>query len=468
MRNRPARGGLRGRFGPKETLALSAGVLLVVFLLLTLLFDPYREHAEDRLELETFDAASGEGLPAGDVWRRVEPRVEWAPTGGHGGSGGVRLTAEEGRGSWIERSIEKPRRYEALRVRARMRLLAYEPRARGYSGARWVLFFRDRDGAPMWRHPHVVCMEREAAGGGWIRCEGTFDVPPDAVSGHVRAQIVAQRGTLLVDDLEILPAIPRPIRFVWHGVLVVIWAATAVQVLLLVRPWRHPLGAAQLALASLIVVGTVAPAWMLQDSVELVRDAGRDLEQRWDPEPPPAKRETASSAPGQAERRRPDAPAAETPAAKTPGREADPTRPETTGPTRPEPAQPSGDPGLTRWLGRLAGSFDRLLSGTKMVATAKQSGHALLFFLLAVAAYAGQWRRGAAAHGRGWVQASLLLIGFAAATEMLQAVTPSRAPALEDWALDLAGIAGGLALCGLLFALFGRRTVRTSSASQAP
>jgi hypothetical protein len=463
MKDRPARVGLRGRFGPKERLALSAGLLLVVFLLLTLSFDPYREHAEGRLELETFDAGSGDGLPGGDAWRRVEPRVEWAPTEGHGGSGGVRLTAEAGRGSWIERAIEEPRRYEALRVRARMRLLAYEPRERGYSGARWVLFFRDQDGAPMWRHPHVVCMEREAAGGGWIRCEGTFDVPPDAVSGHVRAQIVAQRGTLLVDDLEILPAIPRPSRFLWHGILAVIWVATAFQVLLLVRPWRHPLGAAQLALASLIVLGTVAPAWMLQDSVELVRDAGRELEQRWDPQPPPEERE---SAPARAEARRTDEPAAGKPPAKTPKREADPARPQTTRSTRPEPARPSDDPGLTRWLGRLAGSFDRLLSGTKMVATAKQSGHALLFFLLAVAAYAGQWRRGAATHWRGWVQASLLLVGFAAATEMLQAVTPSRAPALQDWALDLAGIAAGLALCGLLFVLFGRRSVRTTSASQ--
>jgi VanZ family protein len=449
MSGPPDRSVATSRFGPLRRLVLSGGLLLALFAALNLLFDPYEEGPSPPLEVESFEARGAGGMPAGEHWRWVEPRVSWSPRDGHGGSGGVRLEARDGRGSWIERAIGSPQRFDSLRVRARMRLVDFEPRDEGYSGARWVLFFRDEEGSPMWRYPHVVCLEREAAGGGWIGCQGTFDVPPEAAAGFVRAQIVAARGELLVDDLEITPARPRPVRFAWYGLLVVLWLATVVQGLLVVRPWQHPLGAAQLALAALIVVGTVAPAWMLQDSVELMRDAGRQLEQRWDPAAP-ADDPEASSAPKQAE----DSPAA------VPAPEPAPKRaPE------PEPVPPEDDAGLTRWIGRLAGGFQQLLSGTRMVATAKQSGHAVLFFLLAVAAYLGLWRRGRASRLLSWCQTSLLLVAFAAATEMLQVIAPSRAPALQDWLLDLAGIAAGLVVCGLLYATFWRRRVRKTAAS---
>jgi VanZ family protein len=434
---------------------LATAIMFAGFAALSFLYDPYHEHPDRRLESTGFEP-SGEADPPldeRDEWTLVHPRVSWVADGGFEGSAGIRLTAREGRGAWIERSIEDPQRYRSLRVRARLRLQDYVPREQGYSGARWVLFFRNAQDEPMWSQPHVVCLERDARGGDWIHCQGTFDVPPPAVSGHVRAQIVAERGTLLVDDLEILPASPKRSRLAWASLLALLWGLAVWQALAWLRPWRHPLGVPQLALAAVIVFGTVCPTWLLQDAVSLVRETGREIERRWTADPVPSESQDRADGPKATRKPRegPSEPAAPEPSASPPraGKEA-------------RPDEPAAAPGpLGRALGQLVEALREAVSGASMVTVAKRSGHAALFFVLGLLTFVGIWQRGEAARPGPWVQKLIVLAVFAAATEALQVVTPSREPAVRDWLLDLAGVAAAL-LISLPLSLAARRRARAS------
>lgn len=492
------------------TAALFAGLAAVSFL-----YDPYQEQPERRLADVNFDAGMPGAADETGEWRRSRTRVSWVDGDGFEGSGGVRIVVTEGRGAFLERSIREPRRFEALRVRAKLRLIDYVPREDGYSGARWVLFFRNPEGKPMWGHPHAVCVESEATGGTWIDCQGTFDVPANAVSGHVRAQIVARRGTLLVDDLEILPATPKPSRFAWLALLVGLSLLAAGQALRWLRPWRHPLGRLQLALGALIIFGTLCPTWALQDAVALARETGRALERRWTVDPPgghvsgevrdrepaaaskttgkpPAEQEPEAAGgdtrPAPESAPRPSAPQPKGPAssASEPDEPTERPRPSEAAPDRAAPRSSSGGSdgageagaagspgdeqdgggGLTAWLGRAAGQARRWLTGEHVVTLAKRVGHAALFFLLGLLTFADLWRSGGAGRTRAWCERTAALAVFAAATEMLQLLAPTREPTVRDWLLDLAGIAAALLVCFVTGRVVGaaltrRRRLRT-------
>jgi VanZ family protein len=96
------------------------------------------------------------------------------------------------------------------------------------------------------------------------------------------------------------------------------------------------------------------------------------------------------------------------------------------------------------------------------VKLAKRSGHAALFFALGLLTFLAVWQRGEAHRPGPWAQKLIVLAVFAAATEALQVLTPSREPAVRDWLLDLAGILAAL-LLSLPLSLAALRRRRASS-----
>lgn len=419
------------RAGVRTLIVLSL-LVATSFAMFGLLYDPYREFEAQPIERESFEepGKSHSGIPESGPWHFAGSSVEWVRGGGHDGSGGVRLEVRESRGSFFERTLENPHAHQALRVRGKLRIAEFEPRPKGYSGARWVLFFRDEEGHAMWQHPHVVCRETEARRGQWIACEETFDVPPEAVSGHVRAQIVARSGALLVDDLEIVPAEPREITPYLVGALFVLWLATSVQALLVLRLWSRALGWTQLLLSVVIVAGTACPSWVLQEFVDSVREATARLA-----DPAPADDPEPKDPPPASEQAKP-APERSSPAPKHPPLEQPPELPAV--------ETPEERPGPLR---RLATRVHDALLENDSIAWAKTTGHAVLFFVLALVSYVGLLREQGGRFGSRWLTRTAWLAGFAAATELLQLLVPTRGPSTSDWLLDLAGILVALALC---------------------
>lgn len=401
---------------------LPAAIFVVLMGVFFLEYDPYQDVGPDLLPGGSFEAAPGGASPLspGGAWNARWNYLSWEPEGGHEGAG-VELKAEQGHGGFLEFVVTEPRRYEYLRLSGWVRTENVIQGKRPWNIARILLFFRDAENKPHWNHPHDVCSYTGTRG--WTFCEKAVEVPEFAVTGHVYVQNAAESGRMWIDDLELHPARSRTLYPWWRGLFGTLWGISALYCAATLQLWRRPLGWPILLTAVVIIGGLTLPGGVVEKAaeeqiffVDTVRNALPDI-----------------SAP------------AGSPAPATAGKqESSPAAAKVT-PTAP-PKSPRVSPkrlkGYLSWIKHRSHQFL----------------FALLSYLVALSLARGmalspRRRRqalGAAAAGL----AGLLL--FAAATEILQFVSLTRGPSMEDWITDGGGVLLGLLAGVLTVLLVGR------------
>jgi len=380
---------------------LSFMAALALILVFFALYDPFEATGPNLVPEADFEpSAWAQGMPSGRV--EMSALARWRDDAGHEGSGGLEIGAGRGRVEWV---LENPTDASHVRVSGRLRVVGVKPGSYPWSLARLVLFWRDEHGRSRWDYPHIIAQLSGTRD--WGRYEATLKIPPAARSGHLVVQHVGSSGWLFVDDLQVLAARQKPI-FPWlRHVLLALWCTTFLYALWELAPWRRRGGLVVVGLAVAIVVGVAAPAESFE---HLVRWQGKVLGLIDD--------------------------AFESMTASAPEAHSQTTD------VRPQalPKPPAASARLAPVLAgpvELAGAVDKL----------KKSGHAVLFGLLGLTAalsYLGTQPR-VSPFGL-----AMVLLLFAAATELLQFTVADRGPNISDWTIDALGLTASLIVAGPL------------------
>ncbi len=319
-------------------------------------------------------------------------------------NGELQLDSGSGKrdGGTLHAEVEAPKRFEAMRVRARMQTAQLVVGEYGWDTTRLILFFTDSQGKAHWEHPHSVC--NFSGTHAWTRCEAVIVVPDFAVRAHIFAGNASARGRAWLDDLSVTACQRKAEAWRWTAFFAIGWSACLLLGFVTLRLWRGFEGTGVALLAAAIVLGVMVPEEVFTSTGERVIDTWK------------AWRSPAVPAPAAA-----DVTHTESPASKAPSE------------AKKEPPA---------------------ISPTEAIRGFKKFGHAVLFSILGGVSLWARRRRGIEEAGVPFTIAALFV--FAAATEIAQFLTTTRSPLLSDFVIDIGGAAIGYVVMWALLPLRAR------------
>ncbi len=366
---------------PSSVLAICA-LFLAAMLGFFLNYDAYTSGGPDIVAPLDFSSSD---LPR--PWQRAPQHAEVE-------NGALRLGSGTGKrdGGTLQAEIDMPHRFEAIRVRARMRTEQLKIGEYGWDTTRLILFFMDDQKQARWDHPHNVC--NFSGSHDWTDCEAVIDVPDFAEVGHVFVGNASAKGTAWIDDLSVTACTRRAEAWRWTALFAIGWSACLIWACVALQLWRSWEGVGVLLLAVAIVLGVLVPESVFTSTGHRVIESWR----AW------------------------TAPTASSPAATSSSSAGMPT-------AKPQERAKKEQPPI---------------SSTEAIREFKKLGHAVLFSCLGGLSLWACRRRGVE-HSA--VPLTIVgLVVFAAGTEIAQFLTTTRTPLMSDFVIDSGGVAIGLAV----------------------
>ena len=321
-------------------------------------------------------------------WSGWNSWTQRSPDGGFGGSPGVVLTCSSTEHGTLRFTDYNLTDIPAFRVSMRASATGVLRGKEGYHVPRAIFFYHDAKAKGLFGFHHgLMDISKDT---GWQRYKGFFPVPKGAVDARLHIQNLGVAGVMRIDDVSVIPVCPRPSAAGWNILFGTLWMAAFGLCLFALNPWKRQYGFLITLTLFLIMIGIVLPGQILDGGIQKTEAVAKRLLTK----PPPAQAVNVSA------------------------------------PT----AVPKEEIGVT--LTR------------KAVEKAHLTGHLTLFSLLAFFSALSWLITPQLLHRAGTVYAGLTL--FAAATEVLQFMTPDRSAALSDLYVDMSGMAGAVVLAFLL------------------
>lgn len=339
-------------------------------------------------------------------WRGWDDLVRQTADGGFGGSGGVTLLTASNRNGVLRRAVSDLGSIPAFRASLRAKASGVRRGERAYHVPRALFYYRDLEGRGIWKIRHGIIDLADDAD--WRFYSDVFPVPERVLDAQFHIQNLGFGGILQIDDVSLVPVRPRRSAPWWKLFFGTLWMGAFSVCLFALAPWRRRFGLLVTITAFLILGGIVMPSDTLDDGI---LSAKRSVTETLKPLCP-------APAPGPAIRAVPS-------------------------PEDPRPAPPGVPQTPEREMNR-----------------AHEIGHLALFSLLGALA-ALCW----VTHPVRFRRVLVVIAGgsaFAAATEVLQYITPDREAGWNDLFTDLRGIVPAILAVALL-RLMQRASLRRSA-----
>jgi VanZ family protein len=372
-------------------------------------YDPWRESGPERIADGGFESAESDAVWNG--WSDLARRVS---DGGFQSTGGIVLNTTSNRHGTLRFTIGDLTGIHAFRVSLRATAADIIRGRDGYHIPRALFFFNDRQGKSMWHVSHGVVNLPEARP--WRRYREVFPVPAEAQDARLHIQNYGAGGELRIDDVSVAAVVPRASAPWWRLFFGGLWLTVFTGWMFILRPWERRCGILMSLTALVILTGTVMPGELLDGGIYALRARLRE--------------HVAGLSVAAGEK----------------------SVPET---VQAPPSPGTHHPEKTRLDDHRPTSDERGIAGR-----AHLTGHFALYGLLAFFASLAWLGATPVASRAGALLSGLLL--FAAATEILQLITPDRKAGWQDLLTNLAGIfAAVLLIIGLKTAQSVFRRIRS-------
>ena len=196
-----------------------------------------------------------------EPWDQSTHGVTWETGSGFSGSACIKLTAHDGKSSYIRWTLANPQEHRFLLLRAKMRTEGVVKGANSWNSVRLLLYFTDKDGKPHWDYPHAA--GSLAGTSPWKEFEKVFPVPDFAATATVVVQNSSTSGIVWCDDLSLGSAYKNSSYFILRGIVLALGILLAISAirsfgLLKNRGWI-PLG-----IIAVILVGVLCSQYFLE------------------------------------------------------------------------------------------------------------------------------------------------------------------------------------------------------------
>lgn len=162
------------------------------------------------------------GMHKGDTGVSVSYSSERvAPETGTGDAGGscMRLTATDGKASFLKWILANPRQYSFLEFRGKMRTEKIIAGKYPWNTARSLVYFTDNTGKGRWDYPHTAATVEGTSP--WKEFVKVFPVPDFAVTANVVVQNSSRSGTLWCDNISLRSVQLNKKYFLYKNIIIV-------------------------------------------------------------------------------------------------------------------------------------------------------------------------------------------------------------------------------------------------------
>ena len=338
-----------------------------------------------------------------EEWTGWGERVSLTPQAGFQKTSGVQIRTTPTKNGILRKTITEIENVSAFQVSLRATTQNVQGGKESWYFPRSVFFYRTTENKALFNISHGIFMIDKDSH--WKHYTETFPVPDHVKNVTLQVQNLGVGGILCIDDLSIIPVKRRASAPLFTLFFTLLWSAALLSNVITLRLWKTTWGIGVLLVAALILLGVLLPSQTLNQGIDATYSSAKKATQQIEQlvsKPDPQQKPTSLQ------------------------------KPETEEFIAKKEAEP--------------------------IHYAHRLGHAALFMLLAMLSMLC-WNAPSAPRRRPlFILAGLSL--FAAATEIIQFITPDRTAKPPDFAIDLSGI-----LLAVVLAQLATRYQRKAPAS---